>query len=295
MGMLFGGYLSQSNDVTLVGTNPARAAQLNRDGVRIMEHTGGERLCHPRAVVGGECSEPVDLVIVFVKAMNTQAALEANRALIGSQTWLLTLQNGMGHDAILGQYAAPERVLIGTTQHNSSIRGDGVIHHGGSGSTVIGSLSGSTARLEPIVSTFAACGFTCEAASNIQRMIWHKLFTNASSSALCGLLQTNLGFLVHDPHAWTVVEVLIREAVRVANGDGMDFIEDEIVNEIHDNLERASQAIPSICADLRDGRPTEVDSITGSVVRASLRNGIPAPSHQMLLNLIHAKSRQPRS
>lgn len=291
MGILFGGYLAKENDVTLIGVNPQKMSAMAKGGVRILEQDGSEYTAHPRACVGGEETETMDLVIVFVKAGQTEAALSANRALLGGHTLLMTLQNGSGHETILSRYAEPQNIAIGTTQHNSAVRGDGVVYHGGVGPTVIGPLEGSACgceRLRLVAETFAACGFACEVSPQIRRMIWHKLFTNASSSVLSGVLQTPQGFLLDSPSAWEMTETLIREAVRVANGDGMGFDEDEIISEIRGNLGRGRQGITSICADLRDGRKTEVDTISGSVVRASRQNGVPAPSHELMVRLVHA-------
>lgn len=73
----------------------------------------------------------MDLVIVFVKSMFTRAALETNRNLIGPDTYLMTLQNGAGHEKQLLEFVDREHVIIGSTQHNSSILADGYVNHGG--------------------------------------------------------------------------------------------------------------------------------------------------------------------
>jgi 2-dehydropantoate 2-reductase len=76
--------------------------------------------------------------------------------------------------------------------------------------------------------------------------------------------------------------------VAVANGDGMGFEEDRILDEIRRLLSHARNAHTSIYADIRDGRPTEVDAISGAVVSASKRNHVPAPGHEFMVGLIHA-------
>ena len=288
MGMLFGGCLSLHNDVTLVEVNPARVQEINAEGVCVCEPDGTQRQCRPRAVADTSGMAPVDLVIVFVKAMYSRAALEANKALIGPDTYLMTLQNGSGHEEVLREFAPDERVVIGTTQHNSSIAGPHAVHHGGGGHTFIGPLAGDPARLALVAQTFTACGFDTETAENVQKLIWNKMFLNVSASALTAILQVKLGYMVDNAHAWTLTERLIREAVAVANGDGLGFDADAVVAEIHGRLEQSKEGCTSIYADLRDGRRTEVDTISGSVVRASRRNGVPAPNHAFVVELIHA-------
>lgn len=83
MGMLFGSYLSQKHDVTLVGTNPAKMQTITESGVTIREMDGSERTYHPRATADAAALSPVDLVIVQVKASASEAALTKNQNLIG--------------------------------------------------------------------------------------------------------------------------------------------------------------------------------------------------------------------
>jgi len=80
----------------------------------------------------------------------------------------------------------------------------------------------------------------------------------------------------------------VREAVAVANGDGMEFEEEKVLDGLRQLLERASGGFTSIYADIRDGRKTEVDTISGAVVAASRRNGVPAPTHEFVVKIIHA-------
>lgn len=288
MGMLFGGCLSRRNDVTLVEVNPERVQEINADGVCVCEPDGARSECRPCAVPSTAGMGPADLVIVFVKAMYSRDALRANRGVIGPDTYLMTLQNGSGHEEVLREFAPDDHVVIGTTQHNSSIAGPHAVHHGGGGHTYIGPLAGDPARLAPVAETFTACGFDTDVSDNVRKLIWNKMFLNVSASALTAILQVKLGYMVDNAHAWTLTERLIREAVAVANGDGLGFDADAVVAEIRERLEHSKDGYTSIYADIRDGRRTEVDTISGSVVRASRRNGVPAPSHEFVVELIHA-------
>lgn len=288
MGMLFGGYLARFNDVTLIDVDPSKVESVNKQGVRIIEQDGSVTASAPRAVTNSEGLPCQDLVIVFVKAMFSQSALRENRALIGPDTYLATFQNGSGHEEILREFAEPAHIVMGTTQHNSSVAGPATVKHGGGGPTMVGPLNGDPESLRFIAENFTSCGLSCDVSDKIQKMIWHKMFTNVSASVLTGVFQMPLGFLLDSPDAWALTETLLREAVRVANGDGLGFDEEEVVQEVRSHLEHSRGGYTSIYADLRDGRKTEVDTISGSVVRASRRNGVPAPSHEFAVHLIHA-------
>lgn len=288
MGMLFGGYLARLNNVTLIDVDSSKVESVNMRGVRILEQDGSVTVSHPRAVTDSTGLPCQDLVIVFVKAMFSRSALQASKALIGPDTYLATFQNGSGHEEILREFADPLHIVMGTTQHNSSVAGPATVSHGGGGPTMIGPLEGDPERLQFIADNFTRCSFNCEVSDKIQKMIWHKMFTNVSASVLTGVFQMPLGFLLDSPDAWTLTETLLREAVKVANGDHLGFDEEQVVQEVRAHLENSRGGFTSIYADLRDGRKTEVDTISGSVVRASRRNGVPAPSHEFVVHLIHA-------
>ena len=121
------------------------------------------------------------------------------------------------------------------------------------------------------------------------------MFTNVSASVLTGILQVPLGYIAHNANAWAVCETLIREAVAVAAGDGLDFDAEQKIAEVRAVCEKSPNGLTSIYADLRDGRRSEVDTISGSVVRASDRNGVPAPTYRAMMNLVHALENKPKS
>lgn len=219
MGSLFGGYLSKENEVWLVEINESRVEKINAAGIRVREQTGEDTLWHPRAVTDTRGLPQMDLIIVFVKAMYTLNALETNKGLIGPNTYLMTLQNGAGHEGKLLQYADRDHVVIGTTQHNSSVIENGYIHHGGRGKTLIGLLDGAGKELASIAENFSACGLECGVSDDVKRQIWNKLFTNTAASSLTAVLQVPLGFLWEDPHAHRLAAELCREAAAVANAD----------------------------------------------------------------------------
>lgn len=288
MGSLYGGYLSRGNDVLLVDVNRTQVDTINENGLRIHEPDGSVTLCRPKAATNTQGMEPVDLVVLFVKAMFSRSALESNRGLIGPDTYLMTLQNGGGHEDTLLEFTDRAHVILGVTQHNSAVLGFGEIRHGGSGKTCIGCLDGGSERLAPVAQAFSACGLETVVDDPVQKLIWGKLFTNTSASVLTGVLQVPLGFIAENPHAWAMCERLVREAVAVAAGDGLTFDVEEKIAEVRAVCENAPNGLTSIYADLRDGRRTEVDTISGSVVRASRRNGVSAPTHEAMVALVHA-------
>ena len=139
MGSIYGGHLSMKNEVYLVDTNAAVVEHLQKEGLKLQEN-GADNLYYPKAVTSTEGIAPVDLVILFVKALFSKAALSGNKGIIGPDTYVMTLQNGSGHEDILGEFVPQDHIIIGTTNDNGAILGMGYIRHGGVGETNIGML-----------------------------------------------------------------------------------------------------------------------------------------------------------
>lgn len=288
MGSIYGGHLSLHNDVYLIDTNQSVVEHINQNGL-VLQEDGADVTYHPTAVTSTEGVEPVDLVILFVKSLFSKAALSSNKGIIGPDTYLMTLQNGSGHEDILAEFAPENRIIIGTTEDNGAILGLGHVRRGGTGKTNIGMLTEDTGNFLPkLKECLDSCGFQGHIHENIRQLIWNKLFTNVSLSAVTGVLQVPMGFIAGNEHAWAITKQLIHEAVAVAHGLGLEADEEEITEKVRQTSLNSPEGITSICADLRDGRKTEVNTISGSVVSASKKCGVPAPTHEMIVELVHA-------
>ncbi|MBR4455862.1 MAG: ketopantoate reductase family protein [Solobacterium sp.] len=289
MGMLYGGKLSAAADAVLVGNNAARISEIREYGVAI-HREGTELVYHPDAVLNGEEKEPADLVILFTKAYLTEGALTDNRALIGADTFVLSLQNGMGHERILRKFADENHVLIGTTAQGSSRINGHTISHTGLGETVIGALreSDNRAQIEEIRQVFEKAGFPCSISDTIRYAVWNKLMINASSSVLSGVLQKRQGYVAENEYAWGICCDLIREICDTACRDGWLFDYEEQKERIYRHLKQAPDGWPSICEDLKTGRRTEADFISGAVIRTAQEQGRQVPVQEMIVRLVHA-------
>lgn len=288
MGSIYGGHLSQHNEVILVDTNQQVVEQINKNGL-LVDENGTSVSYQPKALCDTSEEKPVDLVILFVKALFSRAALENNSALIGPDTRLMTLQNGAGHEDLLKEFVSEDRVIIGTTEDNGAVLGLGHVRRGGTGVTNVGMLTedrdGFLTRLKE---NFDSCSFEVRIHENIQYLIWDKLFTNVSLSALTGVLQVDMGYIAADEFAWKLCCQLIHETILTAAAAGLEFDEEAVREKVRKTSLNNPQGCTSIRADLRDGRRTEVDTISGSVVRAAAKYGVDVPGHTFVVNLVHA-------
>ena len=276
MGSIYGGRLSQHNEVILVDTNEKVVDQICKNGLKIDEN-GTTDCYHPAALCDTSNEKPADLVILFVKALFSRSALENNRSLIGPDTRLMTLQNGAGHEDLLKEFVNEDRVIIGTTEDNGAVLDFGHVRRGGTGVTNVGMLTedkdGFLGRLKE---TFDSCGFEVRIHENIQYLIWDKLFTNVSLSALTGILQVDMGYIAADEYTWKLCRQLIHETILTAAAAGLEFDEEAVAEKVKKTSLNNPSGCTSIRADLRDGRRTEVDTISGAVVRAAKKYNVPS-------------------
>ena len=288
MGSIYGGRLSERNMVTLVDTNEALIEKVEKDGV-VLEENGQDRVYHPAIGHDASSAGTADLVILFTKSLYSRSALENVRSAIGPDTYLMTLQNGAGHERILGAFADPSHIIIGTTEDNGAVISLGHIHHGGEGVTNIGKLDGRDDRfLLMVKDAFDSCGFDVRIHGNIQQLIWDKLMTNVSLSALTAILQCDMHYISENEHAFSICIHLIKEAIVVARTMGLQFDEDKVIEKVRKTSESNKGGYTSIMMDIRNGRKTEVDTISGAVVAKAHELGVSVPHHEMVVSLIHA-------
>lgn len=287
MGLLYAAGLSQVAEVVLLGNNAKNIEAITHEGVTVKR--GDEyKTKKVRACMNGNYKETVDLVILFTKAYLTREALTANQDIIGKDTVLLTLQNGAGHESTLMEFVPEERVLVGTTAQGAYRENGHTVVNSGLGDTNVGAISSRFQDVERYVDVFEKGGFPCHAHEHINQMVWNKLMINASSSVLSGVLGVAQGYVATNEYAWGICKKLIREICKTACEAGYCFKEEEQVERIYKHLLNAPNGFTSIYADLKNGRKTEVDVISGAVVREAQRLGIETPTQQLMVEMVHA-------
>ncbi|MGD1822358.1 MAG: ketopantoate reductase family protein [Pleomorphochaeta sp.] len=288
MGSIYGGKLSSKNDVSLIDTNEKVVNIINSDGLKIDEENK-TNIYKPKAYINSEKIGEVDLLIVFVKAIYSKAALDQNKNLIGKNTYLMTLQNGAGHQDLLMNYVSEDKIIIGTTEDVGKVIDFGHIARSGKGKTNIGFLNQVNEDfLSKLINSFNESGFDTHFHKNINQLIWNKLFINTTLSATTALLQCEIGYLGKCKNALNMVEQLLDESIAVATSLNLKANKALLMEEINAVIKNASKGVTSICADIRNSRKTEVDTISGAVVKEGEKHQIPTPTHNFVVNQIHA-------
>jgi len=287
MGCLFTYLLSRTDaEITLLDIHTERVEAIRRQGLSI-EGISGDHQLWPRITLDPAEIGEVDLVLLCVKAPDTPGAARSAKALLGPQTSLLTLQNGLGNLEAIEQAVGPGRTLGGTTSMGATVLSFNRIRHAGWGEIVIGEPLGSlTARAETLLALFKACDLKASFTDNLAGLLWSKLIVNVGINALTGLTGLHNGQLPQFEGSRRVMERAVAEAGRVASALGISLLYEDPLKKVLAVCEATAGNISSMLQDVLRQKKTEVEQINGAVIREARRLGIPAPVNETLRDLV---------
>lgn len=286
LGCALGGVLTEAgNEVWLINRNADQVDAMNSRGL-ILRAGGVDRTVAVHAATTAQPAGVVDLVVVLVKSFHTQQAMQAATSLIGPDTLVLSLQNGLGHEDILAYIVGRERVLAGKTYAGGSQLGVGHVNIGTKGKdTHIGELDGAmTERVQRVAHVFNAAGLDTTVSDNIMGTIWDKLLINVATGAITGITGLPYGDLYKQPELEACGVAAVAEAMAVAKASGIRLS----ITEPSQAWHKAGAGLPyefrtSMLQSLDKGSITEIDFVNGSVVRWGQRCGVPTPVNQTLV------------
>lgn len=287
MGCLLGGYLAHSgNAVSLVDVLPERVAAIQAHGI-VVEGVRGDFVAPARASAALE-GPPADLVIVCVKAQDTERAAATLAEQVGGSTLVLTIQNGLGNLEKLALRVPRQQILAGVTSLGATLLAPGRVLHAGDGETVLGSpAGGATSAAQSVARVLTEARIETRAVDDIQTHIWSKLCVNTGINALTALLRVRNGRLL-EGSADRVLELAVREGVAVAGRSGIALDPDAMLHRVREVARLTASNRSSMLADVLAGRRTEVDAINGAVVHRGAELGVPTPVNETLTQIIHA-------
>ncbi|MDR3437223.1 ketopantoate reductase family protein [Telmatospirillum sp.] len=289
LGCAIGGMLAKSgSQVSLVNHNQAHVEAINRDGL-IMRESGEDTPVKVFAATDCAGIGIVDLVIILVKSGSTEAAIESARSIVGPETVVMSLQNGLGHEDVLSKVVDRSHLLAGKTYVGGVMLAPGHIIAGVAGKlTYIGELDGSISpRATRIADEFSRAGLTTVVSPNIVGTIWDKLLINVATGAVSGITRLPYGDLYKVPEIEACAVAAVAEAMAVARAQNVVLS----IKQPRDAWMMAAAGLPadfkaSMLQSLERGKVTEVDFINGAVVRAGKACGIPTPVNETLVACI---------
>ncbi|RQT07586.1 2-dehydropantoate 2-reductase [Burkholderia contaminans] len=297
MGSFFGGRLALAgHSVSLLDIDDAHLASIRNHGLRLSTDSGEQIVRYLVALRPEEASEPVDLVIVFTKTMHTTAALAAASAVLGPDTVILSLQNGLGNAERLARSVSPDRVMVGVTTWPADKSGPGAVSSHGQGTIRLMNANGThTSALERTVQALNDADLSCHVDPDVWAAIWEKVAFNTALNSLCAVTQCMVGELTNTPDGEELALKIVSEVMAVARALGISATEAHVVSNVRDALAHHRTHRPSMLQDVLAGRRTEIEAINGAVVEAARKVGVEVPyTHSLacLVRLVDARARQ---
>lgn len=290
MGSLYASYLAPIHDVTLLDSYKPQVDKINSDGITKIGKDQSETSFSVKAVLSGTDIGFQDLLIVFVKGIHTYDAMKENTGLLGPHTIVMTLQNGAGNNGDIAQFVPKERIIVGTSSHNSVSMGLGKFYHSGCGPTNIGPDFPSESSLRDVKKVAAALeesGLYVNIMEDIQKVLWQKLMVNCGINALSTLMQCRIGEIYTNSHLWDLCKKIVYECVMVAEADGTYFDRRDALKIVQSVCENDAEGYASMYQDRQNKRITEIDRINGVVAKLGDEYSINTPCNHMLVTQIH--------
>ncbi|WP_457743149.1 2-dehydropantoate 2-reductase [Thermococcus sp.] len=284
IGSLLGALLAKAgNDVLLIGREEQVKA-INKKGLRV---TGREEFEVDVKASPYAPDEPPELLLLTTKSYSTKTALECARHCIGTETWILSVQNGLGNEELALKITP--NVIGGITTNGAMLVDWGVVEWTGKGITVIGKYPrGKSEFIEEVAKVFNDAGIETRVTENSIGWKWAKAIVNSVINGLGTVLETKNGVLREIPELEGISVEIAREGCIVAQQLGIEF-EIHPLELLWDTIERTRDNYNSTLQDIMRSRRTEVDYIHGKIVEYAHSVGLEAPMNELLWALIKAK------
>jgi len=286
-----GGYIgarlaSAGAEVTFVARGPHLAA-IRARGLRILSPLGDLLIAPAAATDDPAAVGPVDAVLLGTKLYDVEAAARAIGPMLGHETAVVCLQNGVDATDIVARLHGRPHVVGGVVVINGEITAPGVIRHNALNRLTVGELDGrESARLARLVALANAAGIEAASSRNIRLEIWRKFLVLAPMAALSAMTRVALARVRAHEETWRLAEQGMREVVAVAQAQGVELTEADIRGALTFVQGMPATWRASLAVDLEQGRRLEIDWLAGAVSRLGQATGIETPFHRIALGVL---------
>jgi len=260
----------------------ARGAHLDairRSGLRVSSMTEGERVVKVDAVAALTGGPPADAVLFCVKSYDTESAAAALRPVVGPDTAVVSLQNGVDNeekiDAVLGRGHA----VGGAAYVFAAIESPGVIVHRFGGRIVFGEMDGRvTPRCETLREAIAGAGLPVEISPDVRRVLWEKYLFICAQAGLTALTRCPVGVVRSIPETWRMFRMILDEVTAIALASGVNLAPNVVETLVKQGEALPAELMASLANDVVQGRRLELEALHGHAARLGERFGIPTPA-----------------
>jgi 2-dehydropantoate 2-reductase len=262
-GLLAASLRRSGNKVLLIGNGPAHVRELSRKGIVATDLRGKSRTYRGWLKISARTRsrQGCEAVIITVKAPALPAALRAVRPLVGPETAVVFLLNGVGHiDAAYRTFGAA-RTVLGACYIAAMRTGRTSVVHTGGGGIALGRTKENLKAVDKALRLLRGAGWTTRATDAPKRLLWTKTIYNAAVNPIGTLTRKTNGELASIPALRDLVSGTVREATEVAKRAGFPPIDRNPVAAVLRGCKAAPKQFNSMAQDVAAGRKTEIDSI----------------------------------
>jgi 2-dehydropantoate 2-reductase len=284
----FGAALAKAGADVIFIARGAHLAAMKSEGLKVQGGRGETHLAPTQATDDPADIGQVDIVLFCVKLWDVESAGQKIRPLIGPDTAVIPLQNGIDAAERLLPILGADAVIGGVAQISASIVGPGLIQQVGSFMRMIfGELDGKPSkRAEDFLALCLKAGFDATLSEQIQTELWMKFILLAGNASIMALARQPIGRLRDDPDLRPIFVAAYRETIDVGRAKGVALPADAL-EKILDFTGHAPPAMkPSMALDLERGNRLELPWLGGKVVELGLKLGVPTPTHSMMYAML---------
>ncbi|MCI2063120.1 MAG: 2-dehydropantoate 2-reductase [Eubacteriaceae bacterium] len=278
MGTLFGGKLAMAgNEVTMIDVVPAVLDAINGHGILLEDETGKHKI-DVKAKKAEDMTEKVDLALLFTKTLYSRSALETANNFIGPDTYILTLQNGLGNIELISEFFDFDHILAGVTNYASDLHAPGDISSQGSGYVKVMTANGKlNEEIIAVNQVLLDAGFNSEITEDVFVAIWEKVAFNAAINSTTAICYVPCGGVGGVEEGRFLAEQIARETAMTANAHGVKASAEAIIASLENTYTEHADHFTSMAQDVRRRRKTEVSFINGGIVKKAKEKGLEVP------------------
>jgi 2-dehydropantoate 2-reductase len=287
VGGYFGARLASAGaDVAFVARG-AHLEAMRTKGLKVLSPLGDIHLERVNATEDPESIGPVDVVLFAVKLYDTETASARLGPLIGPDTVVVTLQNGVDSVDMLAAAVGRTHVAGGAAHVFAVIAEPGVIRHTALDLIITGELDGvRTPRLEKLQELAREAGFECRLSGQIEMEIWLKFVRLSAFSGMTAVTRSPLGVIREDPDLLAMLQAAVMEGMAVAHAKQIQFPANALDEMFAHMATMPAQSKSSMLEDLERGRRLELPWLSGAVLRIGREIGVDTPIHRFITTVL---------
>ncbi len=281
-------FFDASGFSTVLVARGQRSDRLKRDGLIV----NGKKYAIP-VTDPDEATSPADLIIVALKYHHLVEAIHDLKNLVGSQTTIISVMNGLDSEEYIGSIYGMDKVLYAIAVGIDASRQGNQITFTNPGRLIFGEAKNNrlSQRVKRMQDAFNRAGISYETPSDMIRMIWWKFMINVGINQASAVTRAPYGVFQSSPQARALMEALMREVISLAKVSGVNLVEQDI-NDFYPVLNTLSpQGKTSMLQDIEAGRKTEVEIFSAKVVELGKEYAVPTPVNQTVMSIIHVLER----